>query len=62
MALCQIGTIGYKQEDGEYNTYPLLMEETEELQEASKQLFDNACEMFIRDISNFEQSKLICEN
>lgn len=46
----QIGTIAYKQDNKYKKAFPLLMEETEELKRATKNLFNVACEMFITDL------------
>ena len=58
MTLNQIGTIGYRQFNEEYKTYPLFAKETEELKEASERLFNNACEMFIEDIINLKLAQI----
>ena len=48
--LIQVGTIAYKQENGHKKAFPLLIKETEELKQATKILFDVACEMLITDL------------
>ena len=46
----QVGTIAYKQDSKYKNAFPLLAKETEELKQATKNLFNVACEMFITDL------------
>ena len=49
----QIGTIAYKQNDKYAKAFPLLAQETEELKQATKNLFGLACDMFITDLLNY---------
>lgn len=49
----QIGTIAYKQNDKYAKAFPLLAKETEELKQATKNLFGLACDMFITDLLKY---------
>ena len=49
----QIGTIAYKQDNEYAQSFPLLVEETEELKQATKSLLNVACEMFLTDLLNY---------
>lgn len=62
--IIQIGTIAYKKNNEYVKTYPLHTEYTEELKQATKDLFCNACDMFIFDLMNYctNTSGLCAEN
>ena len=56
--LIQIGTLGYKDEQGNYiKNKPLTTENTEELSQAKKNLLNVACDMFVFDLVDFMQQK-----
>ncbi len=49
----QIGTIAYKKNNVYVKSFPLYTKHTEELEQAKKNLFCNACNMFILDLLNY---------
>ena len=60
----QIGISAYKKNNEYAKTYPLHTEYKEELKQATKDLFCNACDMFIFDLMNYctNTSGLCAEN
>ena len=51
MELIQVGTIGFREKDGQINlSKPLYAKQTRGLKQAQQKLFDNACAMIIEDL------------
>ena len=56
--LIQIGTLGYKDKQGNYiKNKPLQTKNTEELLQATKNLLNAACDMFVIDLADFIHQK-----
>lgn len=56
--IIQIGTLGYKDKQGNYKrNKPLITTNTKELSQATKNLLNVACDMFVIDLADFIQQK-----